>query len=130
MKSGRIGPAYLLVGADEAEKMALVSDLTALIEEDLRAFNVDRFYGGEPLATGAAIVDAARTLPLMAPRRMIIVLQAELVLVPKRETQATGHDQDTLATYLKSPHSHACVVFVAGNLDERRTLRATDTHRP
>ena len=122
IKSGRIEPVYLFVGADEGEKSALVSELTALIEEGLRAFNVDRFYGGEALATGVAIVDAARTLPLMAPRRVIIVLQAELLLVPKRDTQATARDQETLTTYIKSPGSHACVAFVAGSLDERRTL--------
>ena len=122
IRSGRIDPVYLLIGADEAEKMALVSDLTALVEEELRAFNVDRFYGGESLVTGTAIVDAARTLPLMAPRRIIVVLQAELVLVPKRETQATARDQQALAAYITSPASHACVVLVAGAFDERRTL--------
>jgi DNA polymerase-3 subunit delta len=122
VKSGRVDPVYLLVGADQTEKTALVSDLTALVEEELHAFNVDRFYGGESSVTGAAVVDAARTLPLMAPRRIIIVLQAELVLVPKRDTPATARDQETLAAYITSPSSHACVVFVAGALDERRTL--------
>jgi DNA polymerase-3 subunit delta len=122
LRAGRIEPVYLLVGADAIEKMTLVADVTALVEEELRPFNVDRFYGGEVSVTGAAIVDAARTLPLMAPRRIIIVLQAELVLVPKRETQATERDQETLAAYIKAPASHACVVFVAGNLDERRSL--------
>ena len=122
IRAGRIEPMYLIVGADETEKMALVEDVTALVEEDLRAFNVDRFYGGEASVTGAAIVDAARTLPLMAPRRIIIVRQAELVLVPKRETQAAERDQETLAAYIKTPASHACVLFVAGDLDERRSL--------
>lgn len=122
IRSGRVDPVYLLIGADETEKMALVSDLTALVEEELRAFNVDRFYGGDSLVTGAAIVDAARTLPLMATRRVIIVLQAEFILVPKRVTQASERDQETLAAYLSSPLPHACVVFVAGALDERRTL--------
>lgn len=122
IRAGGIDPVYLLVGADETEKMALVGDVTAFVEEDLRVFNVDRFYGSETSATGAAIVDAARTLPLMAPRRIIIVLQAEFVLAPKRETHATERDQDTLAAFLKAPASHACVIFVAGNLDERRRL--------
>jgi DNA polymerase III subunit delta len=122
IRSGRVDPVYMILGADETEKMALAGDLSALVEEDLRVFNVDRFYGGEASVTGAVIVDAARTLPLMTPRRIIIVLQAELLLVPRRETQATERDQDVLAAFIKAPPSHACVVFVAGELDERRRL--------
>jgi DNA polymerase-3 subunit delta len=120
--TGRVDPVYLILGADETEKLALARDLSALVEEELRVFNVDRFYGGEASVTGAAIVDAARTLPLMALRRIIIVLQAELILAPRRETQATERDQDTLAAFVKDPPSHACVIFVAGDLDERRRL--------
>lgn len=122
IRTGHVDAVYLIVGADETEKTALVGDLSALVEEELQVFNVDRFYGGEPSVTGAAIVDAARTLPLMAPRRFIIVLQAELILVPKRESQATERDQETLAAYIKAPGSHACLVFVAADLDERRSL--------
>ena len=122
IRSGRVDPLYLILGADETEKMALASDLSTLVEDELRVFNVDRFYGGETSVTGAAILDAARTLPMMTPRRIIIVLQAELILVPRRETPATERDQDALADLVKDPPSHACVVFVAGGLDERRRL--------
>jgi DNA polymerase-3 subunit delta len=122
IKSGRIDPVYLLLGADEGAKTELVNALAGLVEEGLQAFNVERFYGGDTRTTGAAIVNAARTLPLMAPRRIVIVLQAELVLAPKRETQAAERDQETLAAYVKSPAPHACVLLVARDLDERRTL--------
>jgi DNA polymerase-3 subunit delta len=110
------------VGADDVEKASLAAEMSGLIEDELRAFNVERFYGGESAVTGSAIVDAARTLPLMAPRRILLVLQAEHVLTPKRDTQATERDQEALAAYIKEPADHACVVFVAGELDERRSL--------
>ena len=67
---GKVAPVYLLVGADEAAKIALAGEFLELVEADLRAFNVDRLYGGE--TTGAAVVDAARTLPLMVPRRVVL----------------------------------------------------------
>jgi len=122
IRAGRVDPVYLILGRDETEKMALVGELSALVEEELRAFNIHRFYAGEAAVTGAAIVDAARTVPLLAPRRILIVLQAERVLVPTRETTTTERDQETLAAYVNSPLSHACVVFVASELDERRSL--------
>ena len=118
--AGKLDPIYLVMGADETEKSALAGEFASSVEEDLRAFNVDRFYGGD--ASAAAIVDAARTLPLMAPRRIIIVLRAELVIVPRRETQATDQDQEALTAYVKEPAAHACMVFVTGDLDERRSL--------
>lgn len=120
ISTGKLDPIYLIVGADEAEKSALAGEFTSSIEEDLRAFNVDRFYGGE--ASAAAIVDSARTLPLMSPRRMVIVLRAELVIVPKRETQASDYELEALTAYVQNPAAHACLVLVAGELDERRSL--------
>lgn len=122
IRAGTLDAVYLLVGGDEAEKTALVAAMAGLVEEDVRAFNVERFYGGEPAAAAASIVDAARTLPLAAPTRLVIVLQAEQVLAPKRETTAVERDQAILAAYVNAPAAHACVVFVAGRLDERRTL--------
>jgi DNA polymerase-3 subunit delta len=111
---------YLILGVDEAEKTALVGELVSAVEEGLRAFNVDRFYGAD--ASVAAIVDAARTLPLMVPKRIIVVLQAESVIVPRRETQASEQDQEALAAYVRAPAGHACMALVAGELDERRSL--------
>lgn len=120
LAAAKLDPIYLLVGADDTEKTALAAEFAATIEDELRAFNVDRFYGGDTSARD--IVDAARTLPWMAQARIIIVLQAEHVIVPRRETQATDQDLDVLTAYVKAPAAHACMVFVAGDLDERRSL--------
>jgi hypothetical protein len=34
------------------------------------------------------LVDAAATLPMMAPRRVVLILEAEKLLIPKRESKA------------------------------------------
>ena len=52
-------PVYLIVGDDEAEMLRLAADITALVEDELRAFNVERLYAGDKGVTAAAIVEAA-----------------------------------------------------------------------
>ena len=46
-RSGKPDPVYLIVGDDEAEMSRLAADLSALVEDELRAFNVERLYAGE-----------------------------------------------------------------------------------
>ena len=41
----------MLVGADELEKSAVAAEFAEMVEEDLRAFNVERLYGGETRST-------------------------------------------------------------------------------
>jgi DNA polymerase-3 subunit delta len=116
--SGKIAPVYLVIGRDEREKTSLAAVFAEAVEEDFRVFNVERLYGAE--TTIAAVVDAARTLPLMASRRVIVVLQAEKLIVPRREGEAAEAEAKTLADYVRAPQPHAVVVFVAGEMDGRR----------
>jgi DNA polymerase-3 subunit delta len=118
--SGRVGPLYLIIGADETGKLALAAAFPDLVEPELRAFNVDRLYGGE--TTGMSVVDAARTLPMMVQRRVVLLLHAERLLVPKKDSEATAKDLEALEAYVKAPVDTACLVLVAGNLDKRRSL--------
>ena len=53
------------------EKSAVATEFTEMVDEGLRAFNVDRLFGGEIKADD--LFDAAATLPMMAPRRIVIV---------------------------------------------------------
>src|SRR2546423_15532755 len=77
-------PVYLLLGDDEAEMSRLAADLMSLVEDELRAFNVDRLYAGEKGTSPLSIVEAARLLPMMGDRRVVVVLRAERLLKPKR----------------------------------------------
>ncbi len=118
--SGDTGPLYVLVGDDDAEKSLVAAEFTDMVDEGLRAFNVDRFYGGDVKMDD--VLDAANTLPMVAPRRVVVVLEAEKLLVPKRESEAAQEALERLEAFLKAPPPSATVVFVCGALDMRRRV--------
>jgi DNA polymerase III subunit delta len=127
-------PVYLLLGDDDAELSRLASDITAIVEDELRAFNVDRIYGGEKGTTAASIVESARLLPMMSDRRVVVVLRAERLLKPKRRGRAAEvedaedgdaepqSDLDALGDYVQAPVASTVLVLVASDVD--RTRRA------
>ena len=118
--SGSLDPVYLVLGDDEHEIAEVANEFEEIVDEDLRAFNVERFHGSD---VGLGVVlDAARTLPMMAPRRIVITLRAEHLLQPKRESQAATLDVEALEKYLDAPAAHATLVLVAAGLDERRRI--------
>jgi len=118
--SGALGPLYVLVGADEAEKSAVAQEFLDSVDEGLRAFNVERLYGAETNVDELA--DAAATFPMMVPRRIVVVFAAEGLLIPKRESKAAEEAQARLEAFIDSPPDHATVVFVCGDLDRRRRV--------
>lgn len=118
--SGTLDPLYLVLGDDEYEKAEMASEFEEVVDVDLRAFNVERFHGGD--VSLRAILDATRTLPMMVPRRLVVVLRAERLLEPKRESDSATRDADALLAFIKQPPSHATLVLVAGRLDERRRV--------
>lgn len=131
IKLGAPDPIYLLVGEDEVEKGALAAEFADLVEEGLRAFNVERIHAGEwttgdRLAEGAAsIASAARTLPMMAARRVVVVLGAEALLMPKRDSDAAERALKELESLFGEPEPQTTVVLVAGAVDKRRAIYKT-----
>ena len=128
IKSGTPDPLYLLQGEDDVEKSALAHEFEELVEEGLRAFNVERIHAGD-LTTGdrladgvASLVAAVRTLPMMAPRRVVIVLQAETLLVPKRESEAATRALEELERLLDAPEPQTTLVL------RRRLARQAQPH--
>jgi DNA polymerase-3 subunit delta len=128
IKDGTADPVYLLQGDDEVEKSALAHEFEALVEEGLQAFNVERIHSidvtsGDKLAAAvSSLVMAVRTLPMMAPRRVVIVLQAQALLVPKRESEAATRALETLEELLKNPEPQTTLVLVAGPIDKRSRI--------
>lgn len=145
IEKGALDPLYLILGDDEAEMARLAGDMTGVVEDELRAFNVERIYAGEKGASAAAIVEAARQLPMMGDRRVVVVLRAERLLKPKRkgpgspkprsgeggeDLEDTGDegdaeapsDLDVLTNYVQKPGSSTTLVLVAADVD--RTRRA------
>src|SRR6186713_1495363 len=130
---------YLIVGDDDAEMTGLVAEISGLVEDDLRAFNLERLYASDKVVSPSAIVQAARTLPMLGDRRVVIVLRAERILKPKRRGKATeGEDDavegiaeeapsdlDALAEYANRPEPQTVLVFVAADVDRQRKLYKT-----
>jgi len=125
IESGATDPVYLLLGEDDVEKSALAHEFEELVEEGLRAFNVEPIHCND-VATGdklssavSSLMAAARTLPMMAPRRVVIVFQADALLVPKRESEAATRALEELESFVQHPEQQTTVVFVAGSIDRR-----------
>jgi DNA polymerase-3 subunit delta len=123
--AGTPDAVYLLQGEDEVEKSALAHEFEALVEEGLRAFNVERIHvgdasSGDKVASAVgAIVAAARTLPMMSPRRVVTVLQAESILAPRRESDAAERAAEAFEEYLRQPDPQCTLVLVGASLDRR-----------
>ena len=154
IKSGKTGPLYLLEGDDLQSRHDLAIEFANVVDEGLQAFNVQSFYANEATnASGrdqliAALLSNARTLPMMAPRRVIVVHEADRLLAPKR---GKGDDEDEstqpasakatagrraastpaeeLEAYIENPEPMTTMVFVSGPLDgNRRVVKLLRKH--
>lgn len=121
---GATDPVYIVIGDDDHEKSALALALGEMVEEDLRAFNVERLYAVDSTVTPQTVAEAAQTLPMIAPRRIVTVLQAEKLFDPKRRRRAEAASADgseveesagslePLVSYLEDPSPTTTVLFV------------------
>jgi len=107
LAAGKTAPVYLLHGEEAflKEEAAARIRKVALGEGGAEAlpWSMTVLEGGT--ATLAEILDAARTLPMLSPRRLVVVKEAEKI----REA-----DADPLKEYLKNPSPTTCLVFIAG----------------
>jgi DNA polymerase-3 subunit delta len=128
IEAGTPDGVYLILGEDEVEKSGLAAEFNELVDEGLRAFNVERIHAGDfttgdRLADGVAgIVAAVRTLPMMVPRRVVTVLQAESLLAPKRESEAAARALEQFEELLTRPEPQTTLVLVATAVDKRRAM--------
>src|SRR5471030_1959671 len=75
---------------------------------------------GDRLSEGVAnLIAAARTLPMMSPRRVVVVSQAEVMLAPKRATEAAESALEQFGTLIEKPEPLTTLVLVAAALDKR-----------
>jgi DNA polymerase-3 subunit delta len=127
---------YLIVGDDDTEMLRLANDITGVVEDELRAFNVERLYAGEKGVTASTIVESCRVLPMMSDRRVVVVLRGERLLKPKRKGRGTEQasdeegaeppsDLDVLDDYVKSPVESTTLVIVAADVDRTRRIGKT-----
>lgn len=149
LKAGRAAPVYLLVGDDEEGKREMLDALAGLVEPELQPFNLQRIYANESEEAFDEAVAAARTMPMLGERRVVIVLRAEAHLKAKprpgraeaTESGDGGPDDEVvpagrggsepgvlptaeLDAYLRSPSPSSTLVIVASDIN-----RATRTGR-
>jgi DNA polymerase III subunit delta len=125
ISAGTPDPVYVLQGQDDLEKSALAAEFAELVEADLRVFNVERIHPTE-VTTGDKLADcvgtlisAVQTLPMLAPRRVVVVMQAEALLTPRRESAAAAGALERLTKLLTQPVASSVLVLVVGGLDRR-----------
>ena len=141
LAQGKPDPVYLIVGDDDVEMARLASDISALVEDELRAFNLERMYASDKSVTAASIAEAASTLPMLGERRVVVVLRAEKILKPKRRGKAVEEseepaddaeppsDLDALEAYVKQPSAQTVLVLVASDVDRtRKIFKALQKH--
>lgn len=132
IRSRKPQPVYVIIGDDDQEKSALSQLAAELVEDELRAFNVERLYGTDKGTGADDIVEAARVLPMLGDRRVIVVLRADRLLKPPRKKADEDEEQsedaeapvsaDALTAYVTKPEPMTTLVLVADDIDRSRKL--------
>lgn len=116
-RTGRLLPVYLVAGEERLLRDEVVTELrAAALGGGIAAFNEDKFTAGE--ADVEAIVSAARTVPMMAPKRFVLVRGAERW----DAAEAASSPLDRLTEYAAAPVDSTCLVIVGSKIDGRRKL--------
>lgn len=114
-KTGQLLSVYLVAGEERLLRDEVVRELRAAsLAGGVAAFNEDRFTAGE--ADVEAIVSAARTVPMMARRRFVLVRGAERW----DASEAATSPFDRLTEYAAAPIDSTCLVIVGSKIDGRR----------
>jgi DNA polymerase-3 subunit delta len=117
-KKGQLLPVYLVVGDERLLRDEVVRELRAAsLGGGIAAFNEDKFTAGE--ADVEEIVAAARTVPMMAPKRFVLVRSAERW---DSAAEAAAAPFDRLTAYATAPVDSSCLVIVGSKIDGRRKL--------
>jgi len=88
--------------------------VSAVVEESARDFNLLVLSGKEVDVT--SLMDTARTFPVFASRRMIVVKQAQ---------QLNAAQLELLSHYISDPVPECCLVFCADKIDKRKKFFQT-----
>ncbi len=104
-------PSLLCVCGEESYlvEQAWRQVLAAAVPEDARDFNFQQFQGKE--AKAATLLDALLTLPVFAPRRLVLVKNAH---------ELPAAEQDGLLDYLHAPLQESVLLLVCAKVDARR----------
>jgi DNA polymerase-3 subunit delta len=122
-RTGQLRPVYLLVGEEAYLEAEVVRALKqAALAGAVPGLNDEYLQAGE--VTVDRVLSAARTLPMMAKRRLVIVRGLER-WEPREGSDSKGQEPlDRLLEYARKPSPTTVLVLVGGGLDKRRRLVA------
>lgn len=120
-KRGELLPVYVISGPERYLRDELVSAIhVAALGSGVAAFNEDKFTAGD--VPVGQVLGAARTVPMMAPRRFVLLRGADRWEAAEGSNEPSPLDQ--IADYARAPVDTTCLVVVAEKLDKRRRLAA------
>ena len=135
-RGDKLRPVYLVLGEERLFVDRVVAALReASMKGGIPGFNEDKLTAGE--ATSSAVVNACRTLPMMAKRRFVLVRGldrwekkgddggADEAPKPGKKGKIVESPLDELAEYAKEPADSAVLVLVAPKLHGQRRLVTT-----
>jgi DNA polymerase-3 subunit delta len=118
-KQGAPRPIYLMVGEEHyLQAGALKALRAAVVREGVAGLNEDRWIAGDVEID--QVLSAARTLPMMAKRRVVVVQSIER-WESSREGQGAAA-LDRLTEYAQAPATSTVLLLTAIKLDKRRRL--------
>ncbi|MBI5500935.1 MAG: DNA polymerase III subunit delta [Deltaproteobacteria bacterium] len=114
IRAGEIAPVYLLFGPQTFMIEAVLEGLRAAVGvEKHGSFACETFHGDED--NGTKIAAAAREIPMLVPRRLLVVRDAQ-------HLAARDEDIDVLVAYLDRPSPTTVLAFTAAAFDARTRL--------
>ncbi len=126
-QSGKLLPLYLLLGEERFLRSRVVAALRAATTAGgVPGFNEDEFTAGE--SSAESVLSAARTMPMMAARRWVLVREVDRWESKSEKDAANASDKrsvaplDQLAAYAAAPSETSVVVLAAGKLNAKRKL--------
>lgn len=113
IERGERAPVYFFHGDNSLVIDQAIAALKRLVVGDNEDFAYRALRGEE--TSGADIVNAARTVPMLAAEQLIVVRNAEAL---------DADDQAALLPYLSAPNPATCLALVAAKFDSRTKLVA------
>lgn len=120
-REGKLSPVTLVVGEEDFLRSRVVRALReAALADAVPGLNDDQLEAGD--CSVEVALAAARTLPMMARRRSVIVRGIERWEPRAESTAGRGDPFEKLAAYASHPAPETALVLVASKLDKRRKL--------
>lgn len=116
--SGKLMPVYVVVGEEQFLRDRVVRAIVEAADTGVPGFNEDKFIAGDTSAE--VVVTAAKTAPMMAPVRLVLVRSVERW--DGKAPKGGGSPLDLLAEYVADPMPSSVMVISASKINGSRKL--------